>query len=685
MMSRAVNLVNKPAQLAELLSLVGVKHAMYGAEPHHFELVGTVLTRALKKSLGDEFDTSFAAEWVRVYNSIAAAMIRASQTEGALAWKRRSTKERLIEFSGCVKDVLDRVFSSDINKLCHAWLLEAATAATGIADPSAAAAAVTHATRSVAKEVSKSAWSRAASALAVLLTTRLQSAAQYNDLSQLAQGAIKAAPHLLIWIRTVMHSVPDDRTAVRCVVNGIKTLLVKHSLVEVTKLRSTIMSLFVNYFAESIASQIREIQIAAPHAPLTTPLGMLVTDIESSSFLFNSARTAMCAALRGHCRMLRDAIRLFRCHEVRARTVGDSFVIVGADMARLAGLAVFLQERQHALRVEPALAALGAPPSTASFTPAKGASLPPGQLRVKCALHWCTLAVAVGTTSSGVDTFDYVGPDSLVAPRILDFCAGGRVILSRAAAVRLVAEVPAAAEAFAAFTGGAHVTVADTTATTCGAVAAAASASSSSSSSASPAYSVNTAVTPLAAPAPGAVPADAACVAPAAALTCARGAGLDLVGDGVSAAAIGGAGVVAAAANLAVNGGLAIRAAAAVAATAAAAVAPASASTIVAAAAAGGGGGEGGDDDAAAAAAGAAARSTTSAQPTTLPGQLPAPTFDPQSILRITIETGHATRGAPMPPMELACVVLSAFPDREFAALAACDVSHSDVSNDGAM
>lgn len=576
MMSKAIALVSKPAQLQQLLEHVGAKHAMYGAEPHHFRLVGECFTRCLKSTLSKdaEFTEEFAKQWERVYNRVAAAMIRSSQTEGALQWKRRSTKQRLEMFSALVKDAAEAHCGGDLSRFCSMWLEEAQKKSNrGLSEEQIVKSGAP-------REAINSAWSRCVSAMHVLMSSKMRAAAQYNDLSQLAQGAINAAPHVLVWIRTFMDTQNySDRELLHAVNGGLKALLVRLQPNDkpLSKLNLTVVSLFINLFSEALSAQMSDIVASLPYAPLTTPLGMLMTDVENSTHLFNTNRHAMSNALKLHMNMVKELTKQYHCSEVRVKTIGDSFLIVGADMSRLVALALAIQKAQEELPIMGELAkaaqvaaqarlaagpldaaaggvgvtgivpsadnsggldsvlphaAGGVPllssappgmrrktaapspvaesntnPHPAATTPAEttsagagaaragnataassncstpavtspttfspttasktalplhvvgagaahintqssrkvgeGDSFSLGQLRVKCALHWCNAAAVVGTASATVtDVYDYVGPDVQIPVRVLLLMYGGQIVMTNEAAVRLRAEKP---------------------------------------------------------------------------------------------------------------------------------------------------------------------------------------------------------------------------------------------------
>ena len=65
--------------LVEILHDLGRKHAMYGALPAHYAVVGRALMDTLEKALGDKFTSEVKAAWARIYDIISTSMIEGAE------------------------------------------------------------------------------------------------------------------------------------------------------------------------------------------------------------------------------------------------------------------------------------------------------------------------------------------------------------------------------------------------------------------------------------------------------------------------------------------------------------------------------------------------------------------------------------------------------------------------------
>lgn len=75
--------VSKLKRMDELLPEVqklGARHADYGAEPKHYEIVGQCLLATLQQGLGDAWTPEVKDAWIAAYNTLKNVMIVA-QTE----------------------------------------------------------------------------------------------------------------------------------------------------------------------------------------------------------------------------------------------------------------------------------------------------------------------------------------------------------------------------------------------------------------------------------------------------------------------------------------------------------------------------------------------------------------------------------------------------------------------------
>lgn len=60
--------------LTPTLAALGRRHACYGVEERHYEVVGRALVWALQRQLGARFDDSARAVWVELYQQVACVM-----------------------------------------------------------------------------------------------------------------------------------------------------------------------------------------------------------------------------------------------------------------------------------------------------------------------------------------------------------------------------------------------------------------------------------------------------------------------------------------------------------------------------------------------------------------------------------------------------------------------------------
>jgi len=74
MMSVAVGMLSKPERIRLAVRQLGERHAGYGVEPRHYELVGTSLIWTLEKCLGEVFTPDVKAAWWAAYAFLAEGM-----------------------------------------------------------------------------------------------------------------------------------------------------------------------------------------------------------------------------------------------------------------------------------------------------------------------------------------------------------------------------------------------------------------------------------------------------------------------------------------------------------------------------------------------------------------------------------------------------------------------------------
>ena len=78
MISVAVGMLHKPERILLAVRQLGQRHAAYGVEPRHYELVGTSLIWMLDKVLGEAFSPEVKAAWWATYAFLAEAMQEAA-------------------------------------------------------------------------------------------------------------------------------------------------------------------------------------------------------------------------------------------------------------------------------------------------------------------------------------------------------------------------------------------------------------------------------------------------------------------------------------------------------------------------------------------------------------------------------------------------------------------------------
>lgn len=74
MISVAVGALSRPQKITLAVQQLGKRHAAYGVEPRHYELVGTALLWMLEHVLGEAFTPQVREAWTEVYNLLATTM-----------------------------------------------------------------------------------------------------------------------------------------------------------------------------------------------------------------------------------------------------------------------------------------------------------------------------------------------------------------------------------------------------------------------------------------------------------------------------------------------------------------------------------------------------------------------------------------------------------------------------------
>ena len=79
----AVNGLNDIERILPAVQDLGVRHAGYGVEPEHYEIVGSALLWTLEKGLGEDFTEDVRQAWAAAYGLLSSAMIEAAEDKAA--------------------------------------------------------------------------------------------------------------------------------------------------------------------------------------------------------------------------------------------------------------------------------------------------------------------------------------------------------------------------------------------------------------------------------------------------------------------------------------------------------------------------------------------------------------------------------------------------------------------------
>ena len=74
MISVAVGSLSRPQKILLAVQQLGKRHAAYGVEPRHYELVGIALLWMLQQVLGEAFTPAVRDAWRAVYDVLATTM-----------------------------------------------------------------------------------------------------------------------------------------------------------------------------------------------------------------------------------------------------------------------------------------------------------------------------------------------------------------------------------------------------------------------------------------------------------------------------------------------------------------------------------------------------------------------------------------------------------------------------------
>jgi hemoglobin-like flavoprotein len=101
MLNAAVENLEKPDILVPTLQALGLRHARYGCEEVHYDVVGAILIQTLAQGLGPKFTPEVKAAWVGVYGVVKTVMWEAECTpEGMKALNEYRAKNSAAK-GGC--------------------------------------------------------------------------------------------------------------------------------------------------------------------------------------------------------------------------------------------------------------------------------------------------------------------------------------------------------------------------------------------------------------------------------------------------------------------------------------------------------------------------------------------------------------------------------------------------------
>ena len=94
MISVAVGALSRPERITLAIRQLGKRHAAYGVQPRHYELVGIALLWMLAQVLGDAFTPLVRDSWNAVYGLLATTMQEAGYAATALPGPRCGSATR---------------------------------------------------------------------------------------------------------------------------------------------------------------------------------------------------------------------------------------------------------------------------------------------------------------------------------------------------------------------------------------------------------------------------------------------------------------------------------------------------------------------------------------------------------------------------------------------------------------
>lgn len=79
----ALDLLERPIELATTLRELAERHAEYGVKPGQYATVGTAMVSMLEDILGKEFTLETRQAWIAFYHLISGAMLKVAESRGA--------------------------------------------------------------------------------------------------------------------------------------------------------------------------------------------------------------------------------------------------------------------------------------------------------------------------------------------------------------------------------------------------------------------------------------------------------------------------------------------------------------------------------------------------------------------------------------------------------------------------
>lgn len=79
MIGYVINKLDKLDDIIHEVNKLAERHAAYGAEPAHYEVVGSVLLWTLEKGLGEYWTVDVKKAWTNCYGILSGAMITATE------------------------------------------------------------------------------------------------------------------------------------------------------------------------------------------------------------------------------------------------------------------------------------------------------------------------------------------------------------------------------------------------------------------------------------------------------------------------------------------------------------------------------------------------------------------------------------------------------------------------------